>query len=88
MPCWTTQRASKNRHRRFRDSDPLRKLFDAAVQRCIAEGIGGGEGFAVDASMIPADAHRRRGVASGAALDTEHASRAVPESLRTRDQAA
>ena len=28
----------------------------------MAEGLVGGEGFAVDASMIVADAHRQRGV--------------------------
>jgi transposase len=54
---------SKNRHGRFRESDLLRKLFETAVARCMKEGIVGGEGFAVDASIIVADAHRRRGVA-------------------------
>ena len=37
---------SKNRHGRFRDSDLLRKLFEATVRRCMTEGIVGGEGFA------------------------------------------
>ena len=46
---------SKNRHGRFRDSDLLRKVFETTVQRCIAEGLVGGEGFAVDASMIVAE---------------------------------
>ncbi len=50
---------SKNRHGRFRESDLLRKLFEEAVARCIAEGLVGGEGFAVDASMIKADANRQ-----------------------------
>ncbi len=50
---------SKNRHGRFRESDLLRKLFESTVARCIAEGLVGGEGFAVDASMIKADANRR-----------------------------
>ena len=54
---------SKNRHGRFRESDLLRKLFETVVARCMKEGIVGGEAFAVDASMIVADAHRRRGVA-------------------------
>ena len=52
---------SKNRHGRFRDSDILRKLFETVLSRCMAEGLVGGEGFAVDASMIVADAHRQRG---------------------------
>ena len=54
---------SKNRHGRFRESDLLRKLFETVVARCMVEGLVGGEAFAVDASMIVADAHRRRGVA-------------------------
>src|SRR3982074_1848503 len=51
---------SKNRHGRFRESDLLRRLFETVLQRCIAEGLVGGEGFAVDASMIEADANRQR----------------------------
>jgi transposase len=42
---------SKNRHGRFRDSDLLRRLFETVLQRCIDEGLVGGEGFAVDASL-------------------------------------
>jgi transposase len=45
---------SKNRHGRFRDSDLLRRLFETVLQRCIDEGLVGGEGFAVDASLIQA----------------------------------
>ena len=52
---------SKNRHGRFRDSDLLRRLFEATVERCMAEGLVGGEGFAVDGSLIRADANRQRG---------------------------
>src|ERR1700733_1034223 len=47
---------SKNRHGRFRESDLLRHLFEQVVRRCIEEGLVGGEGFAVDASIIRADA--------------------------------
>jgi transposase len=54
---------SKNRHGRFRESDLLRKLFETVVARCMKEGVVGGEAFAVDASIIVADAHRRRSVA-------------------------
>ena len=39
---------SKNRHGRFRDSDLLRRLFEAILRRCIDEGLVGGEGFAVE----------------------------------------
>ena len=50
---------SKTRHGRFRDADLLRELFETVVRRCMAEGLVGGEGFAVDASLIVADAHRQ-----------------------------
>jgi transposase len=79
---------SKNRHGRFRDSDLLRRLFEATVRRCMAEGVVGGEGFVVDASMIRADASRQKGVASAADLDAEGASRAVDEYLAVLDDAA
>jgi transposase len=53
---------SKNRHGRFRDSDLLRRLFETTVARCMAEGLVGGEGFAVDASLIRADVSRQHAV--------------------------
>ena len=55
---------SKNRHGRFRESDLLRKLFETVVPRCVKEGIVAGEAFAVDASMIVADANKQRSVPS------------------------
>lgn len=79
---------SKARHGRFRDSDLLRILFEETVWRCIREGLVGGEGFAVDASMITADAHRQRGLANVAELDQEKASRAVREYMAVLDEAA
>ena len=78
---------SKNRHGRFRESDLLRKLFETVVARCMKEGIVGGEAFAVDASMIVADAHRRRGVAKVEDLDPT-SNRAVAEYLSVLDDAA
>ena len=48
---------SRNRHGRFRDSNAFRWLFDAVVRRCMAEGVVKGEGFAVDASVVAADAN-------------------------------
>ena len=53
---------SLNRNGRFRQSDVLRQVFEAVVGRCIAEGLVGGEGFAVDASLIQADANKQRSV--------------------------
>jgi transposase len=49
---------SVNRHGRFRDSDILRKVFEEVVCTCMGAGLVGGEGFAVDASVIEADASR------------------------------
>src|SRR6478609_3191907 len=48
---------SKNRHGRFRESDLLRHLFETVVERCLSQGLVGTEGFAVDASLIAADAN-------------------------------
>ena len=72
---------SKNRHGRFRDNDLLRRLFETVVKRCIDEGLVGGEGFAVDGSMIKADANRQRGVESENWRAPEDAQRAVREYL-------
>jgi transposase len=32
------------------------------LTRCVAEGLVGGEGFAVDGNLIKADANRQKGV--------------------------
>ena len=45
---------SVNRLGRFRESDILRKVFDEVVCGCMKSGLVGGEGFAVDASVIEA----------------------------------
>jgi transposase len=79
---------SKNRHGRFRESDLLRKVFETTVPRCIAEGLVGGEGFAVDASMIKADANRQRSVPGGEWQAPEAANHAVREYLAVLDDAA
>jgi transposase len=79
---------SKNRHGRFRDSDLLRKLFEMTVERCMAEGLVGAEGFAVDASLIRADVHRQRSVPGEEGLPSEATGRAVAEYLEVLDDAA
>src|SRR5213079_3044132 len=79
---------SKNRHGRFRESDLLRQVFETTVRRCMAEGLVGGDGFAVDASMIEADANRQRSVPGSEWLAPETASRAVREYLSVLDDAA
>src|SRR5215831_18778790 len=47
---------SVNRHGRFREGDVLRRTFEAVVRACMDAGLVKGEGFAVDASVIEADA--------------------------------
>jgi len=54
---------SVNRHGRFRDGDIFRQLFEAVVRACMEAGLVKGEGFAVDASVIEADASRYHGKA-------------------------
>ncbi|NNH33901.1 transposase, partial [Rhizobium sp. SEMIA 4085] len=81
---------SRNRHGRFRDSDLLRHLFETVVKRCMSEGLVRGEGFAVDASLIAADANKQRSVSGEewAAPNDEDAARAVREYLEKLDDAA
>ena len=54
---------SVNRHGRFRDSDLFRWLFESVVRACMDAGLVKGEGFAVDASVMEADASRYHGKA-------------------------
>jgi len=82
---------SRARNERFRDSDIFRCVFEHVVERCIAAGLVGGEGFAVDASLIVADANKQRSI-PGKDWDKDRdpatASRAVKEYLTTLDDAA
>ncbi len=79
---------SKTRHGRFRDSDLLRRLFETTVKRCIAERLVGGDGFAVDASLIRAEANRQRFHSGEEGLPSDVSSRAVDEYLATLDDTA
>ena len=81
---------SKNRHGRFRDSGLFRWLFNEVLRRCMAAGLVKGEGFAVDASIIKADASRQRGVAGDEVdwRDPALSSRAVREYLEALDEEA
>jgi transposase len=80
---------SKNRHGRFRESDVFRHVFEGVVQRCMTEGLVRGEGFAVDASIVKADANRRRGVPSEEGIDwgdPELCTRAIREYLHALEE--
>ena len=79
---------SKNRHGRFRDSDLMRHLFETVLRRCMDEGLVGGEAFAVDASLIKADASRQKGIEGSVGLSPEASSRAIKEYLAVLDDAA
>lgn len=79
---------SKNRHGRFRDSDLMHRLFETVLRRCMDEGLVGGEGFAVDASLIKADASRQKGIEGSVGLSPEASSRAIDEYLAVLDDAA
>jgi transposase len=54
---------SVNRHGRFRESDIFRHVFEAVVRACMGAGLVKGHGFAVDASVMEADASRYHGKA-------------------------
>jgi transposase len=83
---------SKNRHGRFRESDVFRHVFEGVVRRCMTEGLVRGEGFAIDASVVKADASRVSGFPgaelAGGKLDGEQAVRAVREYLAGIDEDA
>jgi transposase len=55
---------SRARNERFREGDVFRRVFERVVEACIAAGLVGGEGFAVDASLIAADANKQRSIAA------------------------
>ena len=79
---------SLNRHGRFRDSGLLRSVFEDVVRRCMAAGLVGGEGFAIDASVMEADASRYHGVPGDEAIDwsdPKRNTRAVREYLAALD---
>jgi len=82
---------SRARNERFGDSVIFRSVFERVVGACIGAGLVGGEGFAVDASLIAADANKRRSIPGSEwnkELDAQQVSRATKEYLATLDDAA
>jgi transposase len=79
---------SKNRHGRFRQSDLFRRVFESVLRRCVEERLVGGEGFAVDASLIKADANRQKGIEGDKGLPPDAGGRAIDEYLAVLDDAA
>jgi IS5 family transposase len=82
---------SRARYERFREGDVFHRVFERVVETCIAAGLVGGEGFAVDASLIEADANKQRSIAGQdwrRDRDPARSSRAVKEYLATLDDTA
>src|SRR3974390_2869247 len=82
---------SRARNDRFRNSGVFRSVFERVVGACIAAGLVGGEGFAVDASLIMADANKQRSIPGTQwrkQADVQAGSQATKEYLATLDDAA
>lgn len=79
---------SKNRHGRFRESGTFRWLFDEVVRACMAAGLVKGEGFAIDASIVAAEASTKLAMPGDEPYvwqNPAHCSRAVREYLESLD---
>ncbi len=81
---------SVNRLGRFRESDILRHVFEQVVAACMAAGLVKGEGFAVDVSVIEANASRYHGNAPDELdwTDEQRQKHAVAEYLAALDAEA
>jgi transposase len=77
---------SKNRHGRFRESDAFRHVFESVLRCCMREGLVGGEGFAIDASVIKADANRARGVPGTEVIEWTHVAREIAREIANTPQ--
>src|SRR5258708_20534633 len=82
---------SRARNERFRDSDIFRSVFERVVGVCLAAGLVGGEGFAVDASLVVADANKQRSIPGSEGrkrLEAQTPSPAAKDYLAPLDPAA
>ena len=82
---------TRARKERFRDHDVFRSVFERIVASCITAGLVGGNGFAVDASLIAADANKCRSTPGDKwshDIDPETARRAVQDYLARLDEPA
>src|SRR5437016_13407328 len=76
---------------RFRDNGVFRRVFERVVEACISVGLVGGKEFAVEASLIVADANKQRSIPGAEGIkerNPETASQAVKEKMATLDDAA
>jgi transposase len=82
---------TRARNERFRDHDVFRHVFERVVASCIKSGLVGGTGFAVDASLIAADANKCRSTPGNEwshDIDPAAAERAVQDYLANLDDPA
>ncbi len=82
---------SRYGHGKFRESNLLRQVFESTVERCLKEDLVSGEGFAVDASLISADANKVRSIPAedwSPQVARAAGNRAAQEYLETLDNAA
>ena len=82
---------TRARNERFRDHDVFRHVFEHVVAVCIKAGLAGGNGFAVDASLIAADANKCRSTPGNKwshDIDPTTARRAVQDYLANLDDPA
>lgn len=82
---------SKNRYGRFQESGIYRAVFEEVVRQCHQAGLVGGDGFAVDGTVIVADVNYDRRVSSPEELkrviDSDSISRPVRAYLDALDAA-
>jgi IS5 family transposase len=82
---------TRARNERFREHDVFRRVFELVVEACIDAGLIGGTGFAVDASLIAADANKCRSMPGeewSRDIDPATVERAVQDYLANLDNPA
>lgn len=82
---------TRARNERFCNHDVFRVVFERVVSSCIKAGLVGGKGFAVDASLIAADANKCRSTPGdkwSQDIDPITARRAVRDYLANLDEPA
>ena len=82
---------TRARNERFREHDIFRRVFERVVAACIEAGLVGGKGFAVDASLIAADANKCRSTPGdewSRDIDPATVERAVQDYLANLDDPA
>jgi transposase len=82
---------TRARNERFRDGHVFRRVFERVVTTCMLSGLVGGKGFAVDASLVAADANKCRSTPGNEwshDIDPDVVGRAVQDYLNALDDPA